>query len=237
MSNGKTSKENNSWIQIAVSLIGAASVILVGYWQFFHHPKGDSRKFVGRVVNERTEESIRGAKITLEVEGAPPVMYTDSEGVFTFPLEGSRETIRLRVEADGYEKFDRIITSFAGAGIEQIELISSQASPEAVDISGVWEQYGFSLDGSLQYLSKARVVKQDGAYIIALIDQIQGPNIINSKSVSDVTYDGQVLTFKSFWSNGEVATARLSRLSDTIFEGEITVNGESRGRTRILKIQ
>lgn len=123
MSDERASSENNSWVQIVVALIGAIAVILVGYWQFFRKPPDDNQKFVGRVVDEKTEQSIRRAKITLEVKGIPPVIYTDSEGVFTFPFEGSSSTIRLRVEADGYEKFDRFITPSAEAGMEPIELI------------------------------------------------------------------------------------------------------------------
>jgi hypothetical protein len=41
-----------------------------------------SHSYVGRVVDNKTFSAIRGAKVALDFQGAPPVVYTDSEGVF-----------------------------------------------------------------------------------------------------------------------------------------------------------
>jgi hypothetical protein len=126
MSGGKSPSEGSIWIPILVALIGAAAAILVGYWQFAR--KDERTEFVGRVVNAKTETGIRNAKITLEVEGAPPIMYADSEGVFNFSVKSSSSLVRIRVEADGYEKFDRLITPSNKTGMEKIELFPKAKS-------------------------------------------------------------------------------------------------------------
>ncbi len=120
MSASNSPNGNSNWVAIVVALIGAAAAILVGYWQFAR--RDESIKFVGRVVNAKTEARIRNAKITLEVEGVSPIMYTDSEGAFSFPLKSSSDSVRIRVEANGYEKFDRLINPSAKTGVEKIEL-------------------------------------------------------------------------------------------------------------------
>ncbi|MEM6840434.1 MAG: hypothetical protein AAF609_26835, partial [Cyanobacteria bacterium P01_C01_bin.120] len=61
--------------------------------------------------------------------------------------------------------------------------------------------------------------------------------IINSIAVTNITYDGQTLTFQSSWDNGAAANFRMEKLSDTIFEGETRVNGQLVDRSRLVKIQ
>ncbi|NET60334.1 MAG: hypothetical protein F6K47_30585 [Symploca sp. SIO2E6] len=123
---------NNIWVPIIVALIGAAAVVLVGYWQYFH--KNNTREFVGRVVESGSETRIRGAKITLEEQSAPPIMYTDSEGTFSFPIKSSSSAIRVRVEADGYEKFDRLITPSSKTGLEEIKLTPIELETNQIQI-------------------------------------------------------------------------------------------------------
>ncbi len=242
----------NHWVQISIAAIGAVSATLIGYWQFSGSGEkspapsatNEHPEFVGRVVDETTEEEIRRAKIILEGEGIPPEVYTDSSGIFKFPLESSSD-VRVRVEAEGYENYDRLIDPAATSGIEQIQLIPLDASvtqPSSTptsgdDIAGVWEYYWLGDAGTLNYLAKVRIANQNNDYLISLVDQVTGGEVTTATAITDVTYNGEILTFQSSWSNGEVANFRLQKLSDTIFEGDATVNGQLRGRSRIVKIQ
>lgn len=111
--------------KIIVAALAALATILAAYFQFVHKPSGGSQSFTGRVSDSRTERPIRNAKVTLEAHGAPPVIYTDSEGVFSFPLKGEVGELRLRVAAVGYQNYDRRVNPAAQAGgVEEIKLDS-----------------------------------------------------------------------------------------------------------------
>jgi hypothetical protein len=44
----------------------------------------DEKRFVGKVISDDAlGRGIPGAKVSLEIEGIPPVTYTDSEGIFS----------------------------------------------------------------------------------------------------------------------------------------------------------
>jgi hypothetical protein len=141
MSSGNSSNNNSkSWVQIVIAVISAIALIAVAYLQF-KPPEGDpNKKFTGRVIEAKTEKRIRNAKISLELQDAPPVLYTDSEGIFSFPLKNFSSQVRIRVEVDGYEKFDRLVTPSSNSGIEEIQLISipTEESVEKFTIVGTW---------------------------------------------------------------------------------------------------
>lgn len=91
--------------------------------------------YTGRVIDATTERRIRNAKVSLEAQGVPPVIYTDSEGIFSFPLEDVDDElrIRVRVEADGYQKFDRNVSLHSSSKpIEDIRLEAVSAARPAV---------------------------------------------------------------------------------------------------------
>lgn len=124
-------ESGKAWLPIVVAAIGATATVVVGYWQFYPKDnKSSSKDFVGRVVDAKTEQKLRGAKISLEADGAPPVIYTDSEGVFSFPLKNPDVLVRIRVETDGYEKFDRRIKPSSKSDIEEVRLAPALISPE-----------------------------------------------------------------------------------------------------------
>ena len=127
MSGANTPEKNSQWVPIIVSLIGASAVILVGYWQFAQ--EDETRNFAGRVVNAKTEQVIRGAKVTLETKDASPVTITDSEGSFSFPLKSSSDQIHIRVEAEGYDNFDRFTVPSAKSANEDIKLSPTRVTP------------------------------------------------------------------------------------------------------------
>jgi hypothetical protein len=131
-SNGDDPKEGPS-IKIILALIGAAATVLVGYWQFVHPFKPASpsagKKITGRVMDAVSNRAVGHAKVSMDSEDLPPVQYTDSEGVFTFPMPSSAQYVHLRVEASGYEPADRRINPSALGEIEEIRL--QPARPDA----------------------------------------------------------------------------------------------------------
>lgn len=67
-------------------------------------------KYVGRVTDVETSKPIKDAKVTLDIQGAPSVLYADSEGRFRFSLKGLPPDARIRVEANGYDVYDLNVT-------------------------------------------------------------------------------------------------------------------------------
>lgn len=124
---------------IAVSF-PAMVALLVGFSQFvlpliITKPKSTSESantstFVGRVTNEATGKVIEAAKVSLEARGLPPVIYTDSEGRFSFALAADVHEIRIRVDAQGYRPFERRINVSAKTEHEDIRLAPLESSPK-----------------------------------------------------------------------------------------------------------
>jgi hypothetical protein len=114
--------------RIVVAIIMAISAIVVAYIQFVRKPNSKPQlinfKYVGRVIDKDSERPIRGAKVTFEFQGAPPIVYTDSEGIYSFPVlfTGDNIDARVRVESEGYENFDRNITLTIERKLEDIRL-------------------------------------------------------------------------------------------------------------------
>jgi hypothetical protein len=119
------------------------------------------------VVDEATRNHLPGAKVVLEAGGVPPVLYSDSEGVFAFPVPEGVRTARVRIELAGYEHYDRqvdlasmntmqeirISPAKAGANAAQTPLkpVPSETVPPTPDQGGAWrrpqqaEEFTFTL--------------------------------------------------------------------------------------------
>jgi len=111
----------------------ASALIIVGYWQYKPKPNDDTQKsFVGFVLDANTDAPIRNAKVTLEIRDVPPVTYTDSEGHFSFPVSVHTPELQIRIQAEGYENYNRRIVPFSNSGIEyfRIEPLNSPAKNE-----------------------------------------------------------------------------------------------------------
>lgn len=91
------------------AVITGVVVLVTAYWQFVYKPAqaGVAVRYVGRVTDRNSRQAIPNAMVSVETQGVPQILYTDSEGVFNLQLRGSGEPIRVRVEAGGYEPFER----------------------------------------------------------------------------------------------------------------------------------
>lgn len=91
--------------------------------------------YVGRVIDRTTQEPIGGARVALDFRGAPPVVYTDSEGVYRFVvvMTGTRLDGRVRVSADEYEPYDRNITLYTTSSTVEDLRLSKEGQAESVE--------------------------------------------------------------------------------------------------------
>ena len=108
--------------------------------------------FRGRVSN-LGGRGIGDAKVTLEGKGLPPLIYTDSEGVFTFNLPDDVKEIKIRVEASGYEMYNRRVDVAAKSELEDVRL--GQKGDTTSELSGT------VVDTADRPLQNARVTLDD----------------------------------------------------------------------------
>jgi hypothetical protein len=88
-------------------------------------------EYVGRVTDATSRRGIAGAKVVLEFAGAPPIVYTDDEGIFRFQVRSAGPLLsgRVRVEAEGYAIYDRNIDVNPSAPqLEDIRLAQQTAA-------------------------------------------------------------------------------------------------------------
>ena len=81
-------------------------------------------EYIGRVVDSKNLQPIENAQVSLDVEGVPPIVYTDSEGIYRFTLAlDSAISAQVRVNAPNYQPYARNITvDPADTSIEDIRL-------------------------------------------------------------------------------------------------------------------
>jgi hypothetical protein len=146
---------------IIVAVIGLAGAIAVGIFQFvlpvIYKSSPDIIPVIGHVSDEQ-KHRIPNAKVSLEGEGLPPVIFTDSEGVFSFNLPEGVKEIKIRVDATGYVPYDRrIAVSVLKRELEDIRLTPETKAGDKAELSGT------VLDGSNKDkpLQGARVTLDD----------------------------------------------------------------------------
>lgn len=129
MSDQQSTNKGVKWTATATilaALIAASAVITVGYWQY--RPMETLKEYRGRVVDTKTGKVIQRAKIILESQDTPTIIYSDSEGIFSFPLKTWSKQIRIRVEANGYKTYDRFVNPSNSLNIEEIQVQSIEES-------------------------------------------------------------------------------------------------------------
>jgi hypothetical protein len=157
MAKKKSMDQSSDRVKIIVAVIGALAVIIVAYLEFVWKPSQETSipkriTYIGRVIDSNTEEHIRGAKVSLEFQDAPPIVYTDSEGIFRFSVDLVESSLagRVKVEASGYEDYDRNITLLSNnPNIEDIRLAPTY-TPAAAPIAPVFFQEDFELEGEIK---------------------------------------------------------------------------------------
>jgi len=98
---------------IIKAVIAALAVIIAAYWQFVWKPPKEEKQleYFGRVIDSATEAPISGAQVSLDFQDAPPVVYTDNQGIFRFTisLDGPSSTGRVRIDVRDWAPNYRIV--------------------------------------------------------------------------------------------------------------------------------
>jgi len=111
-------------VKILLAILTLLGLLIPAYWQFVYKPNHETAAvdYAGRVLDEVTGKPIPQAKVSLEIDQTtPPILYTDTEGIFHFKVAGSPSVVRVRVDVSDYEPFDRNI-SLNRSGLEDIRL-------------------------------------------------------------------------------------------------------------------
>jgi hypothetical protein len=125
---------------IIIAFITLIGTLLTAYWQFVYKPSKQSQavetEYIGRVLDINTLQHIEGAKVTLDLEGVPPVIYTDSEGVYRFKVAiQSKISGQIRIDAKGYQVYTRNITISTDTAIIEDVRLTPMTATSPVEIS------------------------------------------------------------------------------------------------------
>lgn len=122
-----------AWIALFGVLIIALVTIAVPFIENWIRDRNLLQEFeyVGRVIDIESQQPIAGAKITLDLQGVPPIVYTDSEGVYRFSVKLITDISgRVIVNAEGYQTYSRnIVISYDVMTIEDIRLMPIPEPP------------------------------------------------------------------------------------------------------------
>src|SRR5688500_6211691 len=96
-----------AWCGIIAAVILAVAPIAVPFIEeMLRNSAGQEIRYIGRVLDDTNQQPIAGAKVTLDFVGVPPVVYTDSEGVYRFNLSITSDVSGIvRVDAPGYQPY------------------------------------------------------------------------------------------------------------------------------------
>ena len=74
------------WGTIVVAVIGLIGILAPLLIQKAEKSVGKEAEYIGRVIDNSNQRPIAGAEVALNLEGVPPIVYTDSEGVYRFQV-------------------------------------------------------------------------------------------------------------------------------------------------------
>lgn len=113
----------NGFIAAAAAMLVAIVGLTNRFCDQQPKPISDKEKLVIKVLDKATGRSVGGAKVSLESVDVPPVNTTDSNGVISFPISNPNKELRIRIEADGYEKdFNLRVMPASIIGIQEVRL-------------------------------------------------------------------------------------------------------------------
>lgn len=123
------SGESNDWSnKIILLVIGAfISEGARRIWAYFLDKKSKEEHFVVRVSDD--SKVIEKAKVNLESKHILIIDYTNSEGRAEFEIKVPSPIIRILVEVDGYQKYDRKIDISDGQAVKEIKLSPLPINP------------------------------------------------------------------------------------------------------------
>ena len=115
------------------------------------------------------------------------------------------------------------------AGTARAQSDGATARQQAERTNGDWQQFMADGNGAWRPLGVYRVeTADDGVYRMTPVNQSQDPDVITSKGLSDVRFEGTDWHFKSDWGNGDVAEFRLQRFGPGIYAGWSYLRDEQR---------
>jgi hypothetical protein len=147
-----------------LALIVVAAILFGAYSLIAYRRAHEIIPYSGRVINKETLRTIRGAQVSVDAFGIPPNLYTDSNGIFSFNLDKSIGTVRIRVEAENCMPFDGfvpLIGSVTRSGIEDVRLECStkKTGPESeVGPLGLTFDHDPTIDEVCSAIERARHV-------------------------------------------------------------------------------
>jgi formylglycine-generating enzyme required for sulfatase activity len=95
-----------AWIGIIGTLIIACVTLVVPFIEHWLGEQNPSKEieYVGRVIDGYNQQPISGARVSLALEGVPPIVYTDNQGIYVFKIAiKSKISGQVRVDAQGYQ--------------------------------------------------------------------------------------------------------------------------------------
>lgn len=123
-----------AWIGIIGVILLVAATLAVPFIENLLNNSPDELEYVGRVIDGASQQTIAGAKVSLDLEGVPPTVYTDSEGIYRFNVAIQSDISgQVRVDSQGYQVYTRNIRlSPDHTTIEDIRLMSQTSSVPVV---------------------------------------------------------------------------------------------------------
>lgn len=122
-----------AWIGIVGVLTIAIVTLVVPFIEHWLNTPNSSQetKYVGRVIDITNQQPIVGAKVSLTLAGVPPIVYTDSQGVYVFNIAIKSEISgQVRIDAQGYQTYiQNISISPEIKIIEDIRLTPIDSTP------------------------------------------------------------------------------------------------------------
>jgi hypothetical protein len=120
----RSSLSLNQRLTIFISILAIGTTIIAafisGHDWFGLFQRKQETELIGRVLDDASQRPIPGAKVSFDMEGVSPIVYTDSEGVYLLKVMiDSERSGQIRVDADGYDVYTRNITVFPELGTIQ----------------------------------------------------------------------------------------------------------------------
>ncbi len=100
---------------VLVALFALVSTLAGLYFNAQHNKQAAEAKpekitYSGRILDASNGQPVVNAAVSVDVEGAPPAVHTDSDGVYQFDVTlDASKTGQIKVEVEGYQPYTRNI--------------------------------------------------------------------------------------------------------------------------------